>query len=202
MEPNPIFVEGATDMDVDSQPAAQKAPESSQLITGKAQFNKDLGTDAFQHVRPEFRKKVEQGFVIIVAGSGFGSGSSREEAPRAIKGARVKAVIAKSYAFIYSRNQPNMTLMGIIFKDERFYELAKEGFTVSIDLPNRTIICEGETFPFNLSVMKERLIFGGGVTEMCRKYRDTIFRAAISVNPDKFLKSYIRESSETKAQLA
>ncbi len=46
-----------------------------------------------------------KGFDIVVAGVGFGSGSSREEAPRALKGSGVKAVIAKSYAYIYGRNQ-------------------------------------------------------------------------------------------------
>ena len=67
--------------------------------------DEDLGTHCFQYVKPNFVEKVEQGYDIIVAGVGFGSGSSREEAPRAIKGSGVKAVIAKSYAYIYGRNQ-------------------------------------------------------------------------------------------------
>jgi 3-isopropylmalate dehydratase small subunit len=44
--------------------------------------------------------KVKEGFNIVVAGAGFGCGSSREEAPRALKGSGVLAVIAKSYAFV------------------------------------------------------------------------------------------------------
>jgi hypothetical protein len=48
--------------------------------------DEDLGTHCFQYVRPEFRERVKQGQDIIVAGAGFGSGSSREEAVRAIKG--------------------------------------------------------------------------------------------------------------------
>lgn len=47
---------------------------------------------------------------IVVAGSGFGSGSSREEAVRALKGCGVQAVIAKSFAYIYGRNQQNLAL--------------------------------------------------------------------------------------------
>jgi len=105
--------------------AVSPAPSFSTTITGKvqkfednidtdaiipAQFmpgkdDQDLGTHAFQYVRPEFAQKVKEGNTIIVAGAGFGSGSSREEAPRALKGAGIKAVIAKSYAYIYSRNQ-------------------------------------------------------------------------------------------------
>ena len=63
----------------------------------------DLGTHCFQYVKPDFIRKVQQGFNIVVAGAGFGSGSSREEAPRALKGSGVKCVIAKSYAYIYGR---------------------------------------------------------------------------------------------------
>ncbi|KAJ2780982.1 hypothetical protein H4R18_003132 [Coemansia javaensis] len=187
--------------------AAAAKGDASTFITGKvqrfednidtdaiipAQFmpgesDEDLGTHAFQYYRPEFRDKIAQGFDIVVAGIGFGSGSSREEAPRALKGARVKAVIAKSYAFIYSRNQPNMALLGIILKDDKFYELAQEGVEVSVDLPNRTIHCAGHSFAFNLSTMEERLILGGGVTEMYKKYGNLLFRAAIAADPDSVL---------------
>ena len=102
----------------------------AEFIPGKDDL--DLGMHYFQYVRPEFREKVKQGFNIIVAGSGFGSGSSREEAPHALKGAGVQAAIAKSYAYIYSRNQPNMALLGLIPKDfDTFYELAQEGSCVT-----------------------------------------------------------------------
>ncbi|KAJ2610927.1 hypothetical protein H4S08_003401 [Coemansia sp. RSA 1365] len=195
---------GASSADASGQPA-----DTSNLITGKvqrfgdnidtdaiipAQFmpgvsDKDLGTHAFQYFRAEFRDKVAQGFDIVVGGIGFGSGSSREEAPRALNGAGVKAVIAKSYAFIYSRNQPNMALLGIVLKDDKFYELAQEGAEVSIDLPNRKIYCGGHSFTFNLSTMEERLILGGGVTEMYKKYGNLLFRAAIAADPDAVLKN-------------
>ncbi|PVU91561.1 hypothetical protein BB559_004069 [Furculomyces boomerangus] len=163
--------------------------------------DEDLGTHVFQHVRPEFREKVKQGYTIVVAGIGFGSGSSREEAPRALKGSGIKAVIAKSYAFIYSRNQPNMALLGIILKDERFYELAQEGSTVNVNLEGRVVECGGEKFSFNLSLMEERLINGGGVTEMYKKYGNQLFRAAISANPDAFLSKGACEDT-AKSQLS
>ncbi|KAJ1942529.1 hypothetical protein GGF37_003077, partial [Kickxella alabastrina] len=192
-----------------SKDSAEHPVDKSTFISGKvqrfednidtdaiipAQFmpgvsDEDLGTHAFQYFRPEFRERAAQGFDIVVAGSGFGSGSSREEAPRALKGAGIKAVIAKSYAFIYSRNQPNMALLGIVLKDEKFYGLAQEGAEVSIDLPNRKIHCAGHTFPFNLSTMEERLILGGGVTEMYKKYGNLLFRAAIAADPEAVLKN-------------
>ena len=67
--------------------------------------DEDLGTHCFQYFRPEFVPKIAEGYNIVVAGIGFGSGSSREEAPRALNGCGIKAVVAKSYAYIYGRNQ-------------------------------------------------------------------------------------------------
>ncbi|PVU93803.1 hypothetical protein BB561_003038 [Smittium simulii] len=218
MEPNPIFDQEPENAQKENIKSSDTKSSETVIISSKvqrfedhidtdaiipAQFmpgvnDEDLGTHAFQHVKPEFREKAKQGFEIVVAGIGFGSGSSREEAPRALKGAGIKAVIAKSYAFIYSRNQPNMALLGITLKDERFYELAQEGVDVTIDLGNRTITCQGENFTFNLSLMEERLISGGGVTEMYKKYGKKIFRAAISENPDTFLNSGSCESSKSQ----
>ncbi|OMH78463.1 putative aconitate hydratase [Zancudomyces culisetae] len=227
-EPNPTFISASaatstTAADNVAESASENAPAtkaaSTSIISGKvqrfgdnidtdaiipAQFmpgtsDEDLGTHAFQHTHPEFRERVKQGFDIVVAGIGFGSGSSREEAPRALKGAGTKAVIAKSFAFIYSRNQPNMALLGICLKDEKFYELAVDGAQVDIDLPNRTVSVAGVSFPFTLSLMEERLISGGGVTEMYKLYGKSIFRAAISSDPKKFLKS---DNCSDKSQLA
>ncbi|KUO49722.1 MAG: 3-isopropylmalate dehydratase [Desulfitibacter sp. BRH_c19] len=47
---------------------------------------------------------------IIVAGENFGSGSSREQAPVALKEAGVALVIAKSFARIFRRNSINIGL--------------------------------------------------------------------------------------------
>ncbi|KAG0328360.1 hypothetical protein BGZ99_005543 [Dissophora globulifera] len=140
--------------------------------------DEDLGTHAFQFVKPEFQNLVKGGFDIVVGGSGFGSGSSREEAPRALRGAGIKAVIAKSYAFIYARNQPNMSLLGITIEDESFYNHAQEGAEVEIDVKERKVHCGGQVYPFGLSLMEERLLAGGGVTEMYKTYGKQLFRVA------------------------
>lgn len=67
-----------------------------------------------QHVmedseHPNFAKEHQQGD-IIVAGRNFGSGSSREHAPIAIKYAGVPVVVAKSFARIFFRNAINIGL--------------------------------------------------------------------------------------------
>ena len=52
---------------------------------------------------PEFYKKVKPGD-LFVAGKNFGGGSSREQAPVAIKYSNVGAVVAESFARIFYRN--------------------------------------------------------------------------------------------------
>jgi 3-isopropylmalate/(R)-2-methylmalate dehydratase small subunit len=47
---------------------------------------------------------TESEFSIIIAGSNFGCGSSREHAPFALEKAGIKAIIAESYARIFYRN--------------------------------------------------------------------------------------------------
>lgn len=97
--------------------------------------DEEFGRHVLCHTYPEFREKVQSGQRIVVAGKAFGVGSSRECAVSALKGAGVQAVIARSFAFIYGRNQPSLGLLGIVMSDERFYEAAKEGEEIEIDLP-------------------------------------------------------------------
>ncbi|MBU1275105.1 MAG: 3-isopropylmalate dehydratase small subunit [Proteobacteria bacterium] len=60
-------------------------------------------------LRPEFASQVGFGD-FIVAGRNFGCGSSREQAPLAIKTAGVAAVIAHSFSRMFYRNAFNMGL--------------------------------------------------------------------------------------------
>ncbi len=73
-------------------------------------FNpQDLANHVMEAEDPEFSQKVNKGD-IIVAGWNFGCGSSREQAPVAIKTAGVSVVIAKSFARIFYRNAINIGL--------------------------------------------------------------------------------------------
>lgn len=76
------------------------------LTTGDA---KKLAAHAFAKVRPEFSEEVKEGDVIVAADN-FGCGSSREHAPRALIGAGISCVIAKSFARIFFRNSINIGL--------------------------------------------------------------------------------------------
>ncbi|MBI4021651.1 MAG: 3-isopropylmalate dehydratase small subunit [Candidatus Aenigmarchaeota archaeon] len=84
----------------------------------------------------EFPKKVSKGDVIV-AGVNFGGGSSREQAPVAIKYAGIGAVVADSFARIFFRNAlviglPALEIPGI-------QKQVKAGDAVAVDLRKRTL---------------------------------------------------------------
>lgn len=70
---------------------------------------KALASHCMEDIDKNFASTVEQGD-IIVAGSNFGCGSSREHAPLAIKSCGVQCVIAESFARIFYRNAINIGL--------------------------------------------------------------------------------------------
>ncbi|EGO65263.1 3-isopropylmalate dehydratase small subunit [Acetonema longum] len=73
----------------------------------------ELAANCLAGADPEFAKKVQQGD-IVAAGFNIGYGSSREQAPQALKWAGVSAVIAKSFARIFYRNCYNVGVPAIV----------------------------------------------------------------------------------------
>jgi 3-isopropylmalate/(R)-2-methylmalate dehydratase small subunit len=69
----------------------------------------ELKKHVFEIALPEFAKEARPGD-ILVAGENFGSGSSREHAPQAMKAIGVGAVVADSFARIFFRNAINLGL--------------------------------------------------------------------------------------------
>lgn len=84
------------------------------IISGRYKFKtldmNELAKHIMEDLDPDFYSKLSPGD-FIVAGKNFGCGSSREQAPLAIKHANVSAVIAKSFARIFFRNSVNVGLL-------------------------------------------------------------------------------------------
>lgn len=84
------------------------------VISGRYKFKiqdpKELASHIFEDIDPDFAARVKQGD-ILVAGENFGCGSSREQAPQALKKAGFYAVAAKSFARIFYRNAFNIGLI-------------------------------------------------------------------------------------------
>ena len=103
-------------------------------------FNpQDLADHVLEGERSVFTKNVKKGD-IIVADENFGCGSSREQAPVAIKTAGVDAIVAKSFARIFYSGLP------VIVCDIQ----AKDGDIISIDLSKGILTNEntGESVTF------------------------------------------------------
>ncbi|MGQ9849788.1 MAG: 3-isopropylmalate dehydratase small subunit [Aggregatilineaceae bacterium] len=97
---------------------------------------KALAAHCMEDLDQSFAKEVQPGD-IIVGGSNFGCGSSREHAPISIKGAGVSCVIAESFARIFFRNAINIGLP--ILECPPAARDAQKGDVLSVDLAAGTI---------------------------------------------------------------
>lgn len=108
---------------------------------------------------------------IIIAGSNFGCGSSREHAPFALEKAGVKVVIAESYARIFYRNSVDG---GFLVPYETKDNLKKEirtGDQLKVDLHSNTLINETSGKTYNLNPLGDVLpiVEAGGIFDYARQ---------------------------------
>jgi len=129
----------------------------------------ELAQHCMEDIDCDFVKKVKAGD-IIVAGSNFGCGSSREHAPLAIKAAGISCVIAKSFARIFYRNALNTGLP--ILECEEAADKTETGDTLEVELSAGEIrnITRGLTFkakPYPDFMLE--LIKAGGLIEYTKR---------------------------------
>ena len=91
----------------------------------------ELAVHCMEDLDSAFASEVRPGDVIV-AGENFGSGSSREHAPMAIKGAGVSCVVASSFARIFFRNAINIGLP--ILEAPAAVEATESGHQLEINL--------------------------------------------------------------------
>jgi 3-isopropylmalate/(R)-2-methylmalate dehydratase small subunit len=107
-----------------------------------------------------------QGATILLVESGFGSGSSREHAPQAIKRAGFKAIIGESFAEIFFGNAIAIGLPAVTMAPEDLAVLfqaveANPELEVEIDLVNKEVRFGGRTAPlFIREEAREALVEG------------------------------------------
>lgn len=142
------------------------------IISGKYKFKtldmKELARHVMEDLDPEFYTKVSPGD-FIVAGTNFGCGSSREQAPLAIKYADVSAVLAKSFARIFYRNCINTGLPVV----ECDTDLIGAGDELEVDLAGGVIrnITSGIEIPIKpLPGVMIKILNDGGLAPHFRKY--------------------------------
>lgn len=145
--------------------------DTDRIIPGKYTKTLELG-DLARHVLedldPTFSERVQAGD-ILVAGHNFGCGSSREQAPLAIKAAGVSCVVARSFARIFYRNAINIGLP-VVEAPEHAIE---NGQRVRVDLETGAVVNEttGQTFAATkMPEVMARILNEGGLVNYLVKF--------------------------------
>ena len=143
------------------------------IISGRYKFktldNRELAKHIFEDIAPEFSRRISPGD-FVVAGENFGCGSSREQAPLAIKYAGIGAVIAKSFARIFFRNAINVGLPIIQTNTDKI----KEGSELIVNLSKGEVFVPEQDLrlrihPFPPFILD--LIEAGGLIEYFKKHK-------------------------------
>ncbi|MFH1149675.1 MAG: 3-isopropylmalate dehydratase small subunit [Actinomycetota bacterium] len=142
------------------------------IISGRYKFKtldmKELSCHVMEDLDPEFASRVNEGD-FLVAGKNFGCGSSREQAPLALKHAGVAAVLAQSFARIYFRNSINNGLPALVCDTSRIMD----GDELEIDLQTGLIrnASTGEEINAHpLPPVMLRILSEGGLVEYMKKH--------------------------------
>ncbi len=142
------------------------------IISGRYKFNisdmKELAKYLFEDISPGFYGKLKNGD-YVVAGENFGCGSSREQAPWAIREAGIAAVLAKSFARIFFRNAFNIGLCVVQCDTSQI----EDGDIIELDLRkgivvNHTKKTEIKTMP--IPGLMRQFLRDGGVVEHFKKH--------------------------------
>jgi 3-isopropylmalate dehydratase small subunit len=147
--------------------------DTDRIIAGKYTKTLDFSTLAehvLEDLDPSFKTKVQKGD-ILVAGENFGCGSSREQAPLALKISGVSLVIAKSFARIFFRNSINIGLPVLEIKNHDI-ELGDE---ISVDLTNgevKNLTKNKSYFSAPMPKVMIDILSEGGLAKYLKKFGD------------------------------
>ena len=110
-------------------------------------------------------------YSIIIGGSNFGCGSSREHAPFALQKAGAKAIIAESYARIFYRNSVDGGFVLPMESENKLNDIIKTGDEVELNLTDYTLkrVADNKVFQLKHPGDVLPIIEAGGVFDYARK---------------------------------
>jgi 3-isopropylmalate/(R)-2-methylmalate dehydratase small subunit len=119
----------------------------------------EIAKHCLESVSPSFASSVEKGH-FVVGGRNFGAGSSREQAPEALKHLGVAVLIAQSFAGLFYRNAINLGLPALACAQAK---RIRQGDLLKVDPLGGTIenLTTGETLecepipPFLMSIIRD-----------------------------------------------
>ena len=142
--------------------------DTDMVIAGRYLRTKDRSiwaTHVFEDLDPSLAARLKG--AVLVAGKNFGCGSSREQAPIALREAGVVAIIAPSFARIFFRNAINLGLL-LIESDLT----CEEGSTVAFDISEGWVETGGNRHTIRpLSPRMQEILRAGGLVEYWRAHR-------------------------------
>jgi 3-isopropylmalate/(R)-2-methylmalate dehydratase small subunit len=108
---------------------------------------------------------------IIIGGSNFGCGSSREHAPFALNISGVKVIVAESYARIFYRNAVDGGFLIPLESMEKLSDKIKTGEEIEINIQENILINNSSRSDYSLKPLGDVLpiIEAGGVFEYARQ---------------------------------
>jgi len=118
----------------------------------------EMAKHLFEGLDPSLRDQLV-GDTVLVAGANFGTGSSRENVPAAMRAAGIRCVIARSFARIFQRNCINLGLLAIPCAEA--VGAARPGSQVRIEVESGTVEVDGQTFqaaalpPFMVELVRQ-----------------------------------------------
>jgi 3-isopropylmalate/(R)-2-methylmalate dehydratase small subunit len=131
-----------------------------------------IASHCLESVDPSFAGTVRPGDVVV-AGKGFGIGSSREQAAEALKHLGVAAVLARSFGGIFYRNALNLGLPVLVCDDVEGISAGNlvhvDAATGVIDNKTRGISLKAVPLPPSLLAM---IADGGLVPHLERRFAD------------------------------
>ena len=129
-----------------------------------------------------------QGAQILLAGSNFGCGSSREHAPQAIKRWGIRAIVAVSFAEIFAGNSMMIGLPCATVTADQIEQLmaiaeADPSTVFQLDFAARTISASGVTLPLRMSDSVRSALLSGDwdATSLLVDHYDAVERVAASL---------------------
>ena len=108
-----------------------------------------------------------RGATILVAGPNFGCGSSREHAPWALEDYGFRAIVAPSFADIFTNNCAQIGLLNVVLPEDRVRRLlddtkAREGYQLAIDLERQTVTDPfGQVDHFEIDPFRKHCLLNG-----------------------------------------
>lgn len=147
--------------------------DTDRIIPGKYTKTLDMSSLAahvLEDLDPTFRERVQPGDVLV-AGNNFGAGSSREQAPIAIKAAGVSVVVARSFARIFYRNAINIGLPVVEIGEHTI----ASGDTLRVDLENGQVHNETQGTSYRATRMPQVMIDildAGGLVPYLKEHGD------------------------------